>query len=130
MKTTQKTDKLVEISTDAAHILHRIGSDEYGVIRRITTASPGEWEEIAVSDIPPYSNAEYKARVSALVHKRYSIDDEIALAANAACPALLADEERAAAFADEYAAYQTYRAECKARARAELEARDTETSTA
>lgn len=64
----------------------------------------------------------YAQTVSRLVHERYSMDAEIALMANAQCPALLADEDRAAAVAAELEAYQAYRAECKARAAAEVEA--------
>ena len=64
----------------------------------------------------------YAQTVSRLVHERYSMDAEIALMANAQCPALLADEDRAAAVASELEAYQAYRAECKVRAAAEVEA--------
>lgn len=120
--TTQRPDGLVSLDTDNDHILHRIGSDTYPVMRH-TTVRPNhvaDYEAVAVADIPPYTETEYKAKVAALVHERYSIDDEIALAANANAPMLLADESAAAAFAEEYAAYQTYRAECKARALALL----------
>lgn len=64
----------------------------------------------------------YAQTVSRMVHERYSIDAEIALMANAQCPALLADEDRAASVASELEAYQAYRAECKVRAAAEVEA--------
>ena len=64
----------------------------------------------------------YAQTVSRMVHERYSIDAEIALMANAQCPALLADEDRAASVAAELEAYQAYRAECKVRAAAEVEA--------
>lgn len=64
----------------------------------------------------------YAHTVSRMVHERYSMDAEIALMANAQCPALLADEDRAASVAAELEAYQAYRAECKVRAAAEVEA--------
>lgn len=56
------------------------------------------------------------------MHERYSLDDEVALLANAQCPALLADDGRAAELAGELEQYQAYRAECKARAAAMVEA--------
>ena len=59
--------------------------------------------------------------MSRLVHERYSLDDEVALLANAQCPALLADDARAAELAGELEQYQAYRAECKARAAAMVE---------
>lgn len=120
--TTQRPDGLVSLDTDNDHILHRIGSDSYSEMHH-TTVHPdhvADYEEVAVADIPPYSEAEYKAKVAQLVHERYSMDDEIALAANANSPMILADEDKAAAIAEEYAAYQAYRAECKARAKAIL----------
>jgi len=63
----------------------------------------------------------YAVTVSRLVHERYSLDDEVALLANAQCPALLADDDRAAELAGELEQYQAYRAECKARAAAMVE---------
>lgn len=123
MNKTQLPNGQWQLDSADGHILHRIGSDDYTPLRHARVTSPDEWEEIPEAAVPLYTDSEYKTRVAALVHERYSVDDEIALAANAACQTLLADEARAAAFADEYAAYQTYRAECKARAKAELEAR-------
>ena len=70
------------VSTDNNHILHFKGSDNYNPIRKLTTANPEDWEEIEIGDIPPYTNAEYAAKVSELIHSRYSLDDEIALYAN------------------------------------------------
>lgn len=64
----------------------------------------------------------YAQTVSRMVHERYSMDAEIALMANAQCPALLSDEDRAASVAAELEAYQAYRAECKVRAAAEVAA--------
>ena len=117
--TTQRPDGLVSLDTDNDHILHRIGSASYQEIHH-TTVHPdhaANYEEVAVADISPYTEADYKAKVAQLVHERYSMDDEIALGANAKDTKLLADEDKATAFAEEYAAYQAYRAECKARAK-------------
>lgn len=128
MNKTQLPNGQWQLDSADGHILHRKGSDDYTPLRHARVTSPDEWEEVAVDAVPLYTDSEYKTRVAALVHERYSVDDEIALAANANCPALLADEERAATFAEEYATYQAYRAECKARARAELEGRAASTA--
>lgn len=116
-KTYKPNSNLWSLDAEEGYSLHRKGSGDYPEIRHTTVRDPDNWEEIAVADIPPYTEAEYKAKVSELIHERYSIDDEIALAANASSPMIRADEERAASFADEYAAYQAYRTECKARAK-------------
>ena len=95
-----------ELSTDPDHILHRIGNDDYSTIRRAIVTDPDEWEDIPVEDIPPYTNAEYAAKVSELIHQKYSLDDEIALYAN------LKDdptEKRT----NEFAEYLAFRKQCK-----------------
>lgn len=95
-----------ELTTDADHILHFKDSDNYSPIKRFTTANPEDWEEIAIEDIPPYTNAEYAAKVSELIHQKYSLDDEIALHAN------LEDgptEKRT----NEFAEYLAFRKQCK-----------------
>lgn len=124
-KTYNAPLKMWALDCDNNHILHKIGSEDYTEIRHITVKPEDVdlYEEIALEDIPPYTEAEYKAKVSELIHERYSIDDEIALAANASSPMLLDDEERAAEVAAEYAAYQAYRQECKTRAKELLTAR-------
>lgn len=109
-----------------------------GLVGAAISAKPGDtvadFEEVSAEEVARL-NAEkaeadrqrrreelYAQTVSRMVHERYSIDAEIALMANAQCPALLADEDRAASVAAELEAYQAYRAECKARAAAEVEA--------
>ena len=94
------------VSTDDNHILHFKGSGNYNHIRKLTTANPEDWEEIEIGDIPPYTNAEYAAKVSELIHQKYSLDDEIALYAN------LKDdptEKRT----NEFAEYLAFRKQCK-----------------
>ena len=98
------------VSTDNTHILHFKGSDNYNPIRKLTTANPEDWEEIAIEDIPPYTNAQYAAKVSELIHQKYSLDDEIALYAN------LKDdptEKRT----NEFAEYLAFRKQCKEEAK-------------
>lgn len=119
-KTFKEELQMWALDCDGGHVLHRIGSEEWLPIRHTHVKDPDNWERVALEDVPPYTPAQYAARVSELIHARYSVDDEIALAANANSPALLADEERASEFASEYEAYQSFRAECKAAAKAAL----------
>ena len=98
------------VSTDNNHILHFKGSDNYNPIRKLTTANPEDWEEIAVEDIPPYTNAEYAAKVSELIHSRYSLDDEIALRANL-------EDDPTEKRTNEFAEYLAFRKQCKEEAK-------------
>ena len=120
--------EMVRISCDSDHILHRIGSGDYAEIRRATVdpSAVADWEEIPAEEgkaarLAKYKAEEYSKRLSAAIHERYSMDDEIALAANINAPMLLNDEEAIGKIAEEYAAYQAYRAECKQRVRAEID---------
>ena len=99
------------VSTDNTHILHFKGSDSYSPIKRLTTAIPEDWEEIAIEDIPHYTIAEYNAKVAELIHERYDSDKEMSLINN------MMEAEPTEAHKAEYRAYQAYRAECKQRAK-------------
>ena len=99
------------VSTDNTHILHFKGSDSYSPIKRLTTANPEDWEEIAIEDIPPYTIAEYNAKVAELIHERYDSDKEMSLINN------MMEAKPTEAHKAEYRAYQAYRAECKQRAK-------------
>jgi hypothetical protein len=112
-KTYKENLNMWALDTDADHILHRVGSDDYTPIRHTTAKDPDAWEEIAVADIPPYNEAEYKARVEELIRERYTASDEFALINNVMANVT---EKRQS----EYAAYQAYREDCKVRARAIL----------
>ena len=112
-KTYKENLNMWALDTDADHILHRVGSDDYTPIRHTTAKDPDAWEEIAVADIPPYNEAEYKAKVEALIRERYTASDEFALINNVMANVT---EKRQS----EYAAYQAYREDCKVRARAIL----------
>lgn len=121
MNTTQKTNNLVELSTDSEHILHRIGSEDYAEIRKIITLNPSEWEEVAVADIPPYTKSEYDNKVAELVREKYSTDEEFALQRkmlNAVMsPDTISADGSATKALEEYQAYNTYVQECKQRAK-------------
>lgn len=110
-KTYKENSDLWALDTDAGHILHRVGSDDYTEIRHTMVKDPEAWEEIAVSDLPAFTPAEYGAKVESLIRERYSASDEFALINNMLLP------NPTEAQAAEYAAYQAYRAECKERAR-------------
>lgn len=100
-----------EISTDSGHLLFRKGDGESEGFRKAMVRAPEEYEEIAVEDIPPYTEGEYAYKVAELVHERYSIDAEIALINN------IREESPSQRHLDEYAAYTAYRKECKERAK-------------
>lgn len=97
-------------------LVHRIGSDTY--FRRGTvlkTDTEADFEE--VDEIPPYTKAEYDAKVAELVRERYSESEEFAIqrkAINAAFSPSVANAETAMS---EYQAYNTYVNECKERAK-------------
>ena len=111
MNTQYREDlKVWAISTDNAHILHHKGSDDYTTIRKAITANPEDWEEIAIEDIPPYTNAQYAAKVSELIHQRYSLDDEIALRANL-------EDDPTEKRTNEFAEYLAFRKQCKEQAK-------------
>ena len=99
------------VSTDNTHILHFKGSDNYNPIRKLTTANPEDWEEIAIEDIPPYTIAEYNAKVAELIHERYDSDKEMSLINN------MMEAEPTEAHKAEYRAYQAYRAARKLQAK-------------
>ena len=111
MNTQYREDlKVWAISTDNTHILYRKGSDDYATIRKAITANPEDWEEIAIEDIPPYTNAQYAAKVSELIHQKYSLDDEIALRANL-------EDDPTEKRKNEFAEYLAFRKQCNEEAK-------------
>lgn len=119
---------MVRVSCDAGHVLLRRGRDGVTAMRdTVVDAAAAELleevtaEEWMAMQREEWREREYRRRLSAAIHERYSIDDEIALRANVDDPELLDDEAKAESVAAEWAEYQAYRKECKARVRAELE---------
>ena len=101
---------MVALDCDNDHILHRIGGDDYPVIRH-TKVNPGDedgYEEIAVSDIPPYTKGEYDAEVERLIALRYSHGKEVEI-----------NRERDIK-PERFAEYMEYIGQCKAEAKANL----------
>lgn len=76
-----ETTQTVDLRCGAGFILHRIGSEEYPEIRRtrVPAADAGNWEEIAVADMPPYTKAQYRAKVVELIRERYDANKEFEL---------------------------------------------------
>ena len=101
-----------ELTTDADHILHRIDSDNYSDIRRISVplGDIASWEELPLTALPPYTEAQYDAAVSALIRARYSLDAELAI---------LRQRDTKPS---EFAAYNAFAEQCKAEAREQLAA--------
>lgn len=120
-KTYKEKTGLWQLDTDQGHILHRKGSDDYTEIRHVTVKDPDTWEEIAVTDIPLYTKAEYDAKVAELVREKYTADEEFALQRkmlNAIMsPDTIGADGSASKALEEYQAYNTYVQECKARAK-------------
>lgn len=103
---------LWQLRTDKSHILHRIGSDDYTEMRDAHVSNPVEWEELALSEIPPYTKAEYDAEVERLIAERYSHGKEIEV------------NREHDTKPEQFAAYMAYIEECKARAVANLTAKN------
>lgn len=102
---------LWQLRTDKSHILHRIGSDDYTENRDTHVRNPDEWEELALSEIPPYTKAEYDAEVERLIAERYSHGKEIEVNRE--------KEEKPERFAE----YLAYVEQCKLAAKASLAAK-------
>ncbi len=99
-----------QVTSTEGRLVRRVGSDVY--FRRATvldTDTEVDFEE--VDSRPAYSLADYEARVAELIAERYTTAQELALINN----------YNAGECAEEYAFYQSFRAECKAKARQELE---------
>lgn len=103
---------LWQLRTDKSHILHRIGSDDYTEKRDAHVSNPDEWEELALSEIPPYTKAEYDAEVERLIAERYSHGKEIEV------------NREHDTKPEQFAAYMAYIEECKERAVANLTAKN------
>lgn len=109
METTfNKTRNQYSLHAAEGCLLHRIGTDDYPLLRHVSTPHPEEWEEIAESDAPTFSKEEYDAEVERLIAERYSIGKEIEINRER-------DEKP-----ERYADYLAYVQECKARALTEL----------
>ncbi len=116
MKQKRLDNNLVALEADEGRFLHMIGTDATTPLRKTTVKADAlpQWEELPLDAIPPYTEAEYEARVEALIRERYSVSQEFALINNAMAGAT--ERHRS-----EYDAYQEYREQCKRSAREQLE---------
>lgn len=107
MKQTDKEDGLVELTADAGHYLHQIGSDSNLPIGQTTVpaANVGRWEELPLTQRPAYTRAQYAAEVERLIAERYSHGKEIEV------------NREAATKPEQFAEYLSYIEECKVRAK-------------
>lgn len=108
-------------STDNRFV-HRIGTDSY--FKRSTTLptdTESSFEE--VDELPPYTKAEYDAKVAEMVRQRYTESEEFAIQRKMLnlmlTPAVMSDrgESEADKTMTEYAAYNDYVEQCKADAK-------------
>lgn len=123
----QKTinNNLIMLTASEGCVLRRKGGDPHSEIRNatVTIADLDNWEDVPVADIPPYTKAEYDAKVAELVRSRYSESEEFALQrkmlnAMLPQPATLSDDSDTEPFnaekaMAEYTEYNTYVEQCK-----------------
>lgn len=114
------------IKCDSTHFLRRKGEDTSTTpLRDIHTASPDEWEELPIAELPAFTKAEYDAKVAELIRERYTASEEFALhrkMLNAMLhpEAVTLDENGADTVPVEVREFETYNAyvgECKAEAK-------------
>lgn len=122
-KTYKENIDMWKLDCDNGHILHRIGNEDYPIIRHtfVKADDADNYEEIAVSDIPPFTKDEYDKKVAELVREKYTADEEFALQRkmlNAVMsPDTISADGSASKALEEYQAYNTYVQECKQRAK-------------
>ena len=98
------------LDTDADHILHRKGSDDYTAIRRATVTNPDEWEEITVEEAENAKRSaeaeeRYRHIVNERIRRRYDVNEELAI---------LRQRDTKP---EEFAAYNAFAESCKADAK-------------
>lgn len=132
-----------KLSCTEEYYLHRKGSEDYPECRilRVKAEEVDEWEEIAIADIPPYTKAQYRAQVVALIRERYDVDKEFEIQRelldtllNPQPMTLEASDAGAATptpdIIADFNAYNAYVEECKLRAREMLTTSTIETNNA
>lgn len=107
---TETKGNMTYIETDQAYLVHTPTGRR---CERHTYLLPGEtvadYHEVA--EEAPFTEAEYKAKVTELIHERYDDDDEKAMINN------FLEDDPTPEHLEEYRAYQAFRAECKQRAK-------------
>lgn len=118
MKQKTINNKLVMLTASEDHVLRRKGGDPHSDIRNVTvtTADLDNWEEIPEADIPPYTKAEYDAKVAEMVRQRYSESEEFAIqrkVINSMLSPMTLSADSAEKVMSEYAEYNNYVEQCK-----------------
>lgn len=118
MKQKTINNKLVMLTASEGHVLRRKGGDLHSDIRNatVTTADLDNWEEIPEADIPPYTKAEYDAKVAEMVRQRYSESEEFAIqrkVINSMLSPMTLSADSAEKIMSEYAEYNNYVEQCK-----------------
>lgn len=114
---------MYKLDCDNDHIIHRIDNEDYPIIRHtfVKADDVDNYEEIAVSDIPPFAKEEYDKKVAELVREKYTTDEEFALQRkmlNAVMsPDTISADGSANKALEEYQAYNVFVQECKQRAK-------------
>lgn len=117
MVTKELNNGRVEISTDGAHVIRKIGDSNPTDVRRRRIAADeiDQWEEITVEEAENAKRSAeaeecYRRMVSDGIRRRYDLDAELAI---------LRQRDTKP---EEFAAYSAYAEECKAVAKAEINA--------
>ena len=102
--------------------LHKIGTDTYAKSLVLAKGdTPAMYEE--VDEIPPYTKAEYDAKVAEMVRRRYSASEEFAIqrkVINSLLSPMTLSADSAEKVMTEYADYNNYVQQCKAGAPAAI----------
>lgn len=131
-----KTDKIGSLTRLIATegYIHKLGTDTYvKSIVILSSESIEAYEE--VMEIPPYTKAEYDAKVAEMVRSRYSDSEEFAIqrkVINSLLSPMTLSADSAEKVMTEYADYNNYVQQCKADAPAAIledKAREEEAAT-
>lgn len=125
MTTKELNSGMVMIAASDGCVLRRKGADPHSTIRQATVKAVylSDWEEAEASEVPPYTKAEYDAKVAEMVRERYSESEEFAIqrkVINSMLSPMTLSAESTESIFTEYTTYNNYVEDCKARAKVEL----------
>lgn len=109
---TRKIKNLTEIFSDSGYI-HKIGTENY-FKKGVINDSIDNYEE--VSELPKFTEEEYKIKVRELIAERYDIKEELAIQRKAFNTLKSPLSENAERYLDEYNTYNSFVEECKVKA--------------
>lgn len=118
---TKQIGSLTQLTATEGYI-HKLGTDNYAkAIIMLASDTDDMYEEVA--EIPPYTKAEYDAKVAELVRQKYSESEEFAIQRkmlNTLIAPMTLSEDAAESAMDEYNAYNVFVESCKADAPAAI----------